>query len=115
MSAEGRFCRQEILPEIGAAGQARLATAPVAIPRDCPELAREFATLYARRAGLGGAILPSDAVARSDGTLEAASPILQVFVHPTPRALAQGAELALEALRNALGLPPPHSTESAVR
>lgn len=90
-----RFVRQVLLPEIGAAGQARLATSTAAVAGD--GLHHEVATRYARAAGLGPIVagaIDLDHLAPS-----------AVCVHPSARMVLAGARAALAAIRGGVGLP----------
>jgi len=85
-----RFVRQILLPEIGEAGQARLAEGRAAVGGG-PSLAHEIAALYARGAGfaeIGPGEIDVDALAPS-----------AIVASPSARALLAGARAALAEIR----------------
>jgi hypothetical protein len=87
-----RFVRQILLPEIGEAGQARLAQACAAVGG--PSLAHEVAGLYARGAGFADVV---------PGTIDvdALAPAALVST-PAARALLAGSRAALAEIRRAV-------------
>ena len=88
-----RFLRQVLLPEIGAAGQARIGEATAAVAGE--GLAHEVAERYARGAGFG-AIAP--------GAIEvAALAPAAVVTAPAAAAVLAGARAALAEIRAAIG------------
>lgn len=87
-----RFVRQILLPEIGEAGQARLAQARAAVGG--PSLAHEIAGLYAR--GAGFAELVPGAI-----DVDALAPVSLVST-PAARALLAGSRAALAEIRRAV-------------
>lgn len=90
-----RFVRQVLLPEIGEAGQMRLASAPA--PVAGAGLHHDVATRYARAAGMGPVIAgPVD--------VDRLAPVA-VCVHPAARSVLAGARAALAAIRGGVGLP----------
>jgi hypothetical protein len=111
VNSEARFCRQEILPEIGPSGQALLQKASLRLPQSAPELSRQVALCYAERAGI--------VRVTEDGTPEpgawGSAPWLAAFRHSPAAEVALGATLALDAMQQALSLHSEESrTESAV-
>ena len=90
-----RFLRQVLLPEIGPAGQERLASASAAVAGD--GLHHEVATRYARAAGVG-------AIVAGPVDVDRLAPV-EVCVHPAARSVLAGARAALGALRAGVGLP----------
>jgi hypothetical protein len=99
-----RFCRQEILPEIGASGQARLAAQVLHLPSEASEFVRELASNYAQRAGLGPAV---SAPGLDSVGADQADPWLEAFRHEAPRAVALASSLVLGAMHKALDLGRP--------
>ncbi len=116
-----RHTRQRRLLEVGSAGQQRIARARVDVP--LAGLAAEVAARYLAGAGVGvlrvadreaaeGARQVDPAVILEDGTSgeactadldgRAESSVDDRFESPSARALAEGARLALRALREAL-------------
>ncbi|HQY62103.1 MAG: hypothetical protein IPF92_02065 [Myxococcales bacterium] len=87
------YVRQMTLPEVGTAGQERLAAARVTVPDD-GSLAREIEARYLR--GAGCTVAPGPA-----------SEVRPLGLSSGPEAVGQGALAALVALRAALGLGPP--------
>jgi hypothetical protein len=90
-----RFLRQVLLPEIGPAGQARLAGARADVGG--AGLAHDVAARYARAAGVGH-------VAAGHVDVDALAPG-EVCAHEAPRAVLAGARAALAAVRAGVGLP----------
>ncbi len=98
-----RFVRQVLLPEIGAEGQRRIASAVAAVAGD--GLAREVASLYAAGAGFGG-------LAVGEVDVDALAPAALVTHEPARQVLA-GARAALAEMRRAvarstMGAGPPN-------
>jgi hypothetical protein len=89
MTALDRFARQRLLPLVGDEGQARLASASLALPTDLEAQAVTVAELYARAAGF--------AAVRAD----AADPKPFVhgshFRHAAARDFASGTHIVLSA------------------
>lgn len=90
-----RFGRQMRLPEVGEAGQARLANAEVRL--DAGGFARTIAVRYLERAGVR-----VDANERTDA--ERRPPIDLGVSHVAAREVAEGAMEALLAVRTTLGI-----------
>jgi len=96
-----RLCRQEVLPEIGSAGQARLGAYVLPIPPEVGEFVRELAASYAIRAGLSG-VMPQEP-AEPSGTLDV-GPWQMAFRYEAPKSVGLAASLVLGAMRDALEL-----------
>jgi hypothetical protein len=86
-----RYGRQMMLPEIGDAGQAKLARAVVALGGE--GLSHEIAASYAERAGVGQVVA---------GPIDEAALAPSFLRHAATRAVVSGARAALSALRGAL-------------
>jgi hypothetical protein len=96
--AARRYARQLLLPEFSRGGQAQLATAPLNVPEETSAPSREVALRYGERVGLGGArVAPL-----SEAEQAKLSSLLGAFRHPTSRAVAEGAALALLSVHRAL-------------
>lgn|GEM_PF-1520248 len=96
-----RYCRQEILPEIGSTGQARLGAYVLSIPPEVGEFVRELAANYALRAGFSGVLpttLPEPRATHDVG------PWQKAFRHEAPQSVALASSLVLSAMRDALEL-----------
>jgi hypothetical protein len=104
------------LGDVGAAGQARIASALARVPGDGP--AALVAARYLAGAGVGRIVVRSDALARAaarvDGALRVEiDPLLPAEAgddafdlrDPAARAVASGARSALQALRGILERP----------
>ena len=93
MSAfDDRFSRQRILTEVGAAGQAKIAGAQLALAaQPGVEIERE----YLRRAGVGDVSIDAELVPQP-------FPFAAEFEFVTTRVLARAAWSALDHLRNIL-------------
>lgn len=93
-----RFLRQVLLPEIGHAGQARIARAPAAVLPGGPgaaALAHEVAARYARGAGFG---------ALEPGAIDVGARAPEGAVRdPAAREVLAGSRAALAAIRAAIG------------
>jgi len=111
-----RHGRQVALAEVGAAGQARIASARVEVALD--GLAAQVAVRYLAGAGVGRLCVPDERLARLalsvdpdlcvdvDASLVPAPEAnMGEFGDPVARDLARGARLALAALRSAIGMP----------
>jgi molybdopterin/thiamine biosynthesis adenylyltransferase len=88
----GRYLRQELLAEVGAAGQRRIESATARVAG--AGLAHEVAALYAERAGFA-AVTPGEI----DVDVLAPAAILR---SPPARQVLAGARAALHAMRRAL-------------
>jgi hypothetical protein len=95
---EDRYTRQRQLPEVGMAGQARIAEHVASLISEHP-LANEVARAYLARAGVRRFETPPH---RS----QVSFPHAQYFESVEARQFAEGAHLALSQLRHALGLAP---------
>lgn len=91
MSDAARYLRQILLPEIGAAGQARLAASSAAVAGE--GLAHEIAATYARGAGFG-------AVTAGPIDIDVLAPAA-LCETPAARAVLAGSRAALAAIRAA--------------
>ncbi|MFO0762813.1 MAG: hypothetical protein U0359_40625 [Byssovorax sp.] len=91
-----RFLRQILLPEIGAAGQARIERARAAVGGG-PSLAHEAAALYAE--GAGFAAIDPGAI-----DVDALAP-LSIVNTPAARAVCAGSRAALAEIRRAALAP----------
>ena len=100
--SSARFDRQRLLPEVGDAGQRLLGEAVLRLPADCSPEVQRAARLYGQAVGLGRI---------SDEQDPAAGPFAhhQSFRHASSSALAEGAHLALSAVRKLLQFPQPRS------
>jgi hypothetical protein len=112
-----RHGRQMLLAEVGAAGQARIASALAQVPGD--GVAALVAARYLAGAGVGRILVRSAALAAAAARVDAALPI-QVdpllpaaaadnafdLRDPAARAVASGARTALRILRGILDGPP---------
>jgi hypothetical protein len=107
VSSQARFSRQEILAEVGPAGQARLGSATLYLGDDVPALAATMARTYAERAGISRVVTSNEHTASQ---AEDAGPWLACLRHVAPHSVATGATLALQAMRGALDLEVPSKT-----
>jgi hypothetical protein len=89
---DDRFSRQRILAEVGAAGQAKIAGARLAL---APEPGVDIELEYLRRAGVGSAVVEPELAPQ-------AFPFAAEFEFVATRTLARAAWSALDHLRNIL-------------
>lgn len=94
MSDPGRYLRQELLPEIGLAGQRRIEARAAAVGGAAASLVHEIAGLYARGAGFSAVTPgPIDEGALAPGAMITA---------PAARAVLAGSRAALAEIRRAV-------------
>lgn len=94
LSVFERFDRQVRLKEVGAAGQARIVAASLAVPENA-----RLERLYLERAGVGS-------VTQGRENKGVDFPHAHAFAHPAAAAVGAECHRALSALRKVLGLAP---------